>query len=435
MSEGHMRVLVLGGYGLIGSAITKKLIRDGHAVTGLARSAQKGMTLIPYANWIGADISTLTQPESWHDHLDQIDIVVNASGALQNGLSDNIKTLQQDAIIALIKACEQTGVNRFVQISAPGADISSSTLFYKTKAAADNFLKDSTLDWTIFRPGLVIAPHAYGGTSLIRTLAAFPYIQPILMSKTPIQTVSIEDVADAVSIAINERIISVDVDLVEENPQTLLDLTLGIRAWLGFTPAKAVWLLPFWVGKSIARFADLAGWLGWRSALRTTSLTVLANGVTGDAKSWQDLSNKANKTLAQTLNDLPSTIQERIYARVMLIFPFLILTLAGFWITSGIIGFAQHTEATAKLEDVMPETLSYLFVWLGASADILIGAALLFRPLTRFACFASVFVSASYLAASVYFTPHLWADPLGPMVKVFPVMALALVIATLMEDR
>jgi hypothetical protein len=32
-------------------------------------------------------------------------------------------------------------------------------------------------------------------------------------------------------------------------------------------------------------------------------------------------------------------------------------------------------------------------------------------------------------------TPELWADPLGPFVKVFPAMALALAVAALAEER
>ena len=37
-----MRVLVLGGYGLIGLEISKRLFRAGHTVVGLGRSRQQG---------------------------------------------------------------------------------------------------------------------------------------------------------------------------------------------------------------------------------------------------------------------------------------------------------------------------------------------------------------------------------------------------------
>ena len=430
-----MRVLILGGYGLIGSAITKHLISKGYSVTGLARSARKGEALIPAADWIGVDISTQTKAEQWHPHIQDVDIVINAAGALQNGLSDNVAAVQRDAILALITACEQTGLSRFIQISAPQAELDSSTLFYRTKAATDKALKSSKLKWNIFRPGLVIAPYAYGGTSLIRTLAAFPLVQPIVLAKTQIQTVSVEDVARAVSLAIEEDLTNIDVDLVEDDPHTLADITLGFRRWLGFPRPKAIWEFPVWVGSLTGRFADIAGWLGWRSALRTTSLKTLALGVTGDPEPWKALSKRSNKSLTQTLEALPSTLQERVYARAMLIFPALVLTLALFWLASGLIGFVQHSEAVGKLDGALPLGAAKAFVLIGSIADVLIGAALLFRPTTRKACLASIALATSYLAASAWFTPHLWADPLGPMVKVFPAIALAIITAALTEER
>lgn len=430
-----MRVLILGGYGLIGSAISKALLGAGHEVVGLGRSARKGKALIPAAKWIGADISTLTTPENWTVHLAGIDAVINASGALQNGLKDNLAAVQKDAIIALITACERQDIKRFLQISAPDADIKSPILFYQTKAAADEALKASALDWTVFRPTLVISPHAYGGTSLVRQLAAMPVIQPIMMGHAPVQTVAIDDVAAAVLTALENNMTGIDVDLAEDGTHRLLGLTLAMRNWLGFPAPKAVLNMPNWIGRMIARGADLAGWLGWRSALRSTALDVLTQGVEADAKAWPALSGSSLKTLDQTLDALPSTLQERIFARAMLALPVLLLTLSGFWIVSGLIGFANSAAAVAVLNGVLPDGLAKAFVALGSIADVAIGVALLIRPWARRACLASIALATSYLAASAIMTPHLWADPLGPMIKVFPAIALSLIVAALLEDR
>ncbi|MGH1422904.1 MAG: SDR family oxidoreductase [Hyphomonas sp.] len=430
-----MRVLVLGGYGLIGLAVSKQLVRAGHSVVGLARSERKGRALLPQADWIAADISTLKTPDNWADHLAGIDVVVNASGALQNGLKDDVAAVQRDAIIALIAACERVDVSRFVQISAPGADENSSTQFYRTKGQADDALKASGLVWTVLRPGLVISPHAYGGTSLIRMLAAFPYIQPVTLADVPVQTVSVDDVAMAVCAATQGEHDQQDLDLVEAEAQPLSDAILQVRAWLGFASPKAILRLPNWLGRALAKGADIAGWLGWRSALRSTALIVLEAGVQGDAKTWQARTGAPLKSLSETLRDMPSTVQERIYARTQLVMPIALIVLAGFWIASGVIGLMQQDKAAAVLAGVMPATVSKLFVQLGSVADVIIGIALLVRPLVRWACAASILLATSYLVASAVFTPHLWADPSGPMVKVFPATALALVVAALVEER
>jgi len=59
----------------------------------------------------------------------------------------------------------------------------------------------------------------------------------------------------------------------------------------------------------------------------------------------------------------------------------------------------------------------------------------LYRPVLRFACFAAIVVSLGYLVGGTVLTPHLWADPLGVFVKVFPGIGLALAVASIAEER
>lgn len=430
-----MRVLVLGGYGLIGLTVSKRLIADGHTVIGLGRSTTRGRALLPDSDWRQADISKLQTPADWQPFLDQVDAVVNAAGALQDGFKDNVTAIQFTAIKALVEACQSLGIKKFTQISAPGVREDSQTRFYRTKARADQIVKSSALDWTILRPGLVIAPQAYGGTSLVRTLAAVPWVQPLILAETQVQTVSVDDVAHAVSLAIAGDLDRMDIDLVEAEPQPLSALVLAVRSWLGFAPPRFVLAVPTFIGTVLAKGADMAGWLGWRSALRSTSVSVLQRGVTGDASDWQTVSGRPAKSLQQTLQGISSTVQERVYARIMLAFPILLILLASFWIVSGVIGLIEHDRAVSVLQGTMPDQFAHLFVRSGSIIDILVGAAMLFRPTTRLACFASILVALGYLSGAAIFTPALWSDPLGPMIKVFPGIGLAIVVAALTQER
>ena len=152
-----MHVLVLGAYGLIGLEAARGLIRAGHQVTGLARSSAKGKAVLPDVRWIEADLEELSRAEDWRPHLNGIDAVVNAAGALQSGLRDNVKRIQQDAMCALFEACAEAGANRFVQISAVGVAAEADTECMRTKAVAHDALRASGLNWVILKPGLVIA--------------------------------------------------------------------------------------------------------------------------------------------------------------------------------------------------------------------------------------------------------------------------------------
>ncbi|MFN7164165.1 MAG: DoxX-like family protein, partial [Hyphomonas sp.] len=235
--------------------------------------------------------------------------------------------------------------------------------------------------------------------------------------------------------SIEHRLTGIDADLVAPGTVTLEQLILSVRRWLGFPAPAVVIHVPGFVGNATAHLGDLAGWLGWRPALRTTSIRVLKTGVTGDAAVWTALTGQHLRPLAQSLQDLPSTVQERTYARAALLFPMLLLLLSGFWIASGVIGWLEREAAAEVLAGIVPSGMAQTLVAGGSFADILIGAGLLLRPVTRPAALAALGLSLAYLVSGTILTPHLWSDPLGPLVKIFPAMGLALAVWFLSEPR
>jgi len=428
-----MRVLVLGAYGFIGLEASRRLISEGHEIVALGRSLAYGQRVLPEARWIGADIATLTAAEDWTDLLGGVDVIVNASGALQDGLRDRLVDVQDRAIRALIEAAEAVGVQRFVQISAPDAHSGAATQFYRTKASADAALKASGLSWTLLRPGLVWGRNATGGTALVRMLSSFPLVQPLVLADCRVQMIDIEAVCDAITMAVSDETLHQrDVDLVDPTPQTLRELTSRIRAWHGFTTARATASLPYWLGATMARVGDAAGWLGWRSPLRTTSLMSLKQGVIGDGTQWALLA-REHASFEHALKQRSATRQDRLFARAQLLLPLIILGLSAFWIASGAIGLMQQQEAAAVVAGALGNP--GLFVVTGAIIDIALGLALLWRPWARGAAWGMILVTGAYLVAGSIFTPHLWADPLGPLIKPIPAAILALVCVALLEER
>lgn len=437
MTKQPDHILVLGGYGLIGSAVVRALIEDGFRVTALGRDIKQGQSILPLANWIAADISRLKRPSDWTDILEGVDTVVNASGALQSGLKDKLSDLQATSISALIAECEAAGVKRFVQISAPGATTSASTEFLRTKAVADQRLRESSLEWHILKPGLVVSNDAYGGTALLRMLAAFPLVIPVVKAHSPVGTVDIDDVTIAVSRACSGLLdAGSEMDIVERIPHSLAEVLFMFRRWLGFDTPMAIVKLPDLVASATSRVADFLGRLGWRSPLRSTAVRAIDEGVVGDPSEFERQIGRNPKTLEETLNSLPSTVQERWFSRMYLAHPIILGTLSLFWLASGLIGAAMWEEAITHLTKAgMTADQARTIVFAGAAADIALGAAVLFRPLTRLACLGMVAVTAGYLGAGTILSPELWADPIGPYVKTIPAAVLALVGAALTRTR
>jgi uncharacterized membrane protein len=119
-----------------------------------------------------------------------------------------------------------------------------------------------------------------------------------------------------------------------------------------------------------------------------------------------------------------------------LMLPLAVAVLSLFWIVSGLIGFANQETAQAVLTSrgFSPETAMSAVI-LGSVVDIVLGGGILVRGWARGAALGMIAVSFGYLAAAVIWTPDLWAHPLGPTVKVIPGMALAAVVAAILEPR
>ena len=431
-----MRILVLGGYGLIGSAILRRLLSEDHDVTGLARDAALGARLIPDAQWIKADISRLLTAADWQPLIAGIDVVVNASGALQSGGRDNVSAVQSAAIKALIDACEATGVKRFVQISATMAASDAATDFMRSKGEADVYLKASSLDWTLYRPGLVIARSAYGGTALLRMLAALPGIGLMAFGDQRVQTIAVDDIAEAVSRAISgPGLIGVDADLIEDGDHALTDIVADIRRWLGWPAYKLVVNMPRWMTSITVVFADLAGWLGWRSPLRSNAVKVLEDGISGDPSQTRAVLGRPALSLHETLNAMPATLADRWHARFSLAFPILLSGLIAFWLTSGLIAMFRFSAAVDVMAHSTAAAISGWLVAGGIVADITIAAGLAWRKTTALAVKAALALTLSYLALGSWLTPELWIDPLGPLVKSAVLILLHIMVLPLLEER
>lgn len=428
-----MRVLVLGGYGLIGSAVVSDLLRAGDDVVCLTRSSSGNR---PGVEWRRGDLADMTSPEDWFPLLDGVDAVVNCAGALQDGPRDDLRKVHIDGPLALFRACMARGVRRIVHVSAAGLE-NSQTAFARTKLEAEAALSALDLDWFVLRPGLVLAPAAYGGTALLRGLAGFPLVTPVTEANAVVQTVGLEEIVSTVRLCLhgNPKPRSVW-ELASPEKATIGEIVKGYRAWLGLPP-RPILSLPRPLVRIAAIFADLAGLLGWRSPMRSTAMRQLAAGVRAAPEKWMQETGIVPRNFTTTLSDLAASVQERWFARLYFVKPLTILGLSAFWISSGLISVfpAYESAITLARNAGLSPAVSMAAVMGGAALDIALGLMLLVSITARLSLLLMVAVSFLYVLAATVLTPFLWLAPLGPLVKIVPAILAALFLLAIMDDR
>jgi uncharacterized protein YbjT (DUF2867 family) len=431
-----MRVLVTGAYGFIGSAVTARLLTDSHEVAGVGRNIAKASLQQPEVRWIGLDIAKARTPEDWLPHLNGIDAVVNCAGALQDGGSDNVRGVHVDGTVALFNACKKAGIKRIVHISAIGIDRETPSKFSATKLIADEALAKSDLDWVILRPSVVYGSNAYGGSALLRAAAALPGFIPVFPDTAELQIVHLDDVADTVAFFLKkEAPKKLTLELAGPDRLTFREIVKAYRRWLGFGDAREI-LIPRWLAALAFKLGDAVSWLGWRPPVRTTAQRELARGAVGDPSEWKRVTGIAPRSLKQALAREPASIQEKWFARLYLLKPLMIGGLALFWIVTGLIAFGPGREAGIVLMlQAGVGAYAAAAVLGGAMLDIFIGAGITAKRTARFALLASIAVSLLYLALGGMLLPKLWADPLGPLVKIVPVLLASFATLAILDDR
>ena len=428
-----MRVLIVGASGLIGSAVAGRLASQGHTVVAVTRRESR-LGLID-AIAVRMDVAHAAEVSDWLPLLRDVDAVVNCAGVLQDSPGDSTSGVHVRGVSALFHACETAGVRRVIHLSAVGVDRETPTEFSRTKLAGDKALMECDLDWVILRPSVVVGQAAYGGSALFRGLAALP-IQPVMTGTGALQIVHLDDVVDTIVFFLQSDSPSRQVlDVVGPRTWSFEEVVRLFRNWLRWAPARA-WQVPDSLAAISYKAGDLVSMLGWRPPIRSTARREIVRGAVGDPKPLAALDVRP-KDLEAALIAEPASVQERWFAQLYFLKPLLFVVLVLFWISTGLISLGPGWDHGMELmrEGGVDEGMAALSVVAGALADIVIGLAVAYRPTSRWGLLAALTISVTYAIIGTILVPRLWSDPLGPMLKIWPIMVLHLVALGILEDR
>jgi uncharacterized protein YbjT (DUF2867 family) len=435
------KILVLGASGLIGRFVTDDLRLRGFQAIGVARhfepSQKTGVSdlELPIMSMDAASLARLIRERD-------IDVAVNCLGVLQDGPGSDTRAVHRDFVARLLAAIRDSSrAVRLVHISIPGAANQDRTAFSSTKREAERLIAASGVAYAILRPGFVVAPAAYGGSAMLRALAAFPLQLPGDESATPFQPVAVEDIAATIAwLAARDTsdptTNALTWDLMQPQPITLGNVIDQFRWSFGTSRMPRITLPGFLLDLG-ALAGDLANRLGWMPPMRSTAIAELRRGVSGDPASWMAATGIAPKTLAQAVGGHAATIQDKWFARLFLVKALVIVSLAVFWIASGLISLVISFSAAADIlrSHGFPASLVGPITAVTSVMDISIGVLIAPRRTAAAGLIAGIVVSLGYMAGAAILTPDLWIEPLGALVKTGPAIVLMLVALLTLDNR
>lgn len=435
MPSSGRTTLVFGAAGLIGRFVTSDLRRRGFRAIGVARR----FPTPPQTDDVELPIMTMpSEALAEFFRAREADVVVNCLGVLQDGPGSDTHDVHVTFVERLIGAIRQCGRDVcLIHVSVPGREQDDHTPFSRTKREAERLIRASGLRHVILRPGLVIAPAAFGGSALLRALATMPFAFAPAESRNPVAPVAIEDVAETIATVVDDSTVAGEAatwDLMQREHATTSDVVNFFRSVLG--GPKPIVTLPSALLTLGARLGDLAGRLGWTPPIRSTALAELRRGVAGDPAPWMAATGITPRSLAD-LALRPATIQDKWFAKLYLIKALIIVALVMFWVVSGLIALTvSFSAATAILSSHgFPRALVGPATAMSSLMDIAVGVAIAFNRTCKVGLIAGIVLSLGYMFGAAVLTPDLWLEPLGALVKTFPAIVLMLVALQVLDNR
>jgi NADH dehydrogenase len=194
------RIAILGGAGFIGRYVVKRLAERGDvlAVGGRNAAGAKFLKLKGDVGQVGLINLSIADERLLRAFVADNDAVVNLVGILRETGSQRFEALHHIGPARLARIAREAGVERFIQMSAIGADPRSPSAYARTKAAGEAAVRDAFPTATVVRPSVVFGPE----DQFFNRLAAMATISPVLPliggGETLFQPVFVGDDAEAV---------------------------------------------------------------------------------------------------------------------------------------------------------------------------------------------------------------------------------------------
>lgn len=412
------QVLILGADGFIGRHLAFALRDAGWQVKAQARNPAR-LAAMGFAI-LKADLTdpATHSPGFWAPHLPEGAALINAAGLL-TGSEASFAAVHRDAPRAALQALN----GPTVLISAVG--IKAGTPFARWRRETEKMFTGHC----ILRPGLVLGDTSYGGSSLLRALAALPLHLPVVGDgQQPFNPIHAADLAEVVAECLDNPTPGTW-EIGGPEVVTQADLLSGYRSWLGLRPVPRLHLANG-IARAVGRLGDMLR-LGPISA---TSVAQLQVGVLAEPAPLLVRITTRPRGVTTFLNARPAGTQDLWQARLYLLKPLIRLTLAALWLGSGLLGLLTPTDHFVPGLP-LPEGLATILARDFGLVDLGLGLALLRNWRPRAVALAQIALVLAYTVGLTLLAPFLWLDPYGGLLKNIPVLALLLTHLTLVEER
>lgn len=190
-----MKVFVTGGTGFVGNEVLRQLVAAGHHVRALVREGSEDKLAV--LEKVEVHSGDVTAADSLKGAMAGCDAVIHLVGIIREfpGRGITFEKLHVEATANVLQAAAAQGVQRYLHMSANGAQAQGTTDYHRTKWQAEELVRNSALDWTILRPSLIFGKGSEFVIMLAELIRRLPVVPVFGDGQYRMQPVTVEQVA------------------------------------------------------------------------------------------------------------------------------------------------------------------------------------------------------------------------------------------------
>ena len=191
-------VTIFGGSGFVGRYIARRMAKEGWRVRVAVRRPNEAMFVRPYGavGQVEPVLCNIRDDQSVRDVLSGANAAVNCVGILGEIRKNTFDAVQADGAARIARIAAESGIEKFVHVSAIGADETSDSDYARTKSLGEQAVLDHMAGAMILRPSIIFGPEDQFFNRFAGMSKLGPAL-PVVGAKTRFQPVYVDDVARA----------------------------------------------------------------------------------------------------------------------------------------------------------------------------------------------------------------------------------------------
>jgi uncharacterized protein YbjT (DUF2867 family) len=300
-----MKIAITGGTGFIGHHLTQDLVERAHQVVIISRGRYRRGKAIPSDEDISVVRANVTDTAALTAAFAGCTAVVHCAGTSEDP-SQNFRQVHVEGARSAVMAAKQAGVQKFVLVSYLHARQHESSDYLTTKWEGEEIVKQSGLNYTILKAGLVYGQGDHLLTNLGNLLRRLPVFATVGVNEKTVRLVAVEDLVAIIHAALtDDRLSRRTVAVIGPDEFPFSVAARRIAAAIG-KPSLIVLPFPVFAQRLLALISKLMP----KPLISTSQVQMLADGISTPLPDSQplpeDLAPKTRFTEEQIRKGLPN---------------------------------------------------------------------------------------------------------------------------------